>query len=139
MTNDKIQVTRWWEGPDGRIGSDTATYVQVPEGDERSIRIEGREGWWFLLHSSHSPAFPTSHKVEPTGEMILGVDIHGRPQEHAEYAAIQPPPDDPYWNAAEWKLADGYKPATAEDALRQADKDRKREEKLIAELHGAKK
>lgn len=139
MTNDKVQVTRWWEGPDGRIGSDTATYVQVPKGDDRAIEIEGRDGWWFLLHSTHSPAFPTSHKVEPTGDTIIGVDAQGRPVEQPEYTVTQPAPGDPYWNAAKWELADGYKPATAEDALRQADRDRREEEKLIAELHGPKK
>lgn len=139
MTNDKVLVTRWWKGPDGRIGSDTATYVQVPEGDDRAIKIEGRDGLWFLLHSTHSPAFPTRHKVEPTGETVIGQDLNGRIQKHPEYMVVQPEPGDTYWNMSEWKLAKGYKAATAEDALRQADEDRKREEELTAELYGPKR
>jgi len=138
MTNDKICVTRWWRDPDGRVGSDCATYVQVPEGDDRAIRIEGREGWWFLMHSTHSPAFPTSHKVQPTGETITGTDSHGRAISHPEYAVIQPPPGDPYWNIAEWELAKGFQDATAEEALRQADKDRKTDEALSLERFGPK-
>lgn len=135
MINDKICVTRWWRGPEGRVGSDTATYVQVPEGDNRAIRIEGREGWWFLMHSTHSDAFPTRHKVEPTGETIIGTDLHGRPVEHPEYTVIQPPHNDPYWNIAEWKLAKGFKDATAEEAVKQADKDRKNEDEEAKKLH----
>jgi len=134
MINDKICVTRWWRGPDDRVGSDCATYVQVPEGDDRAIRIEGSEGWWFLMHSTHSPAFLTSHKVQPTGETILGTDLQGRPQRHQEFEVVPPPPGDPYWNAAEWELAEGYKPATAEEAVEQANGDRKNEEEYAAQL-----
>ena len=138
MTNDKTTVVRWWKNSKGRIGCDTATYVEVPEGDDRAIRIEGREGWWFLLHSTHSDAFPSPHKVEPTGETITGTDPYGRAVSHPEYAVVPPPPGDPYWNIAEWELAKGFKDATAEEALRQADKDRKTDEALSLERLGPK-